>query len=87
MLFKQFIKKKNLFSLDQWVARTVVAVFGKALSEASCTIMYLYTAELYPTVIRSVINSVMEQQTITILFIYSVVTTYTSTPVSINFHL
>lgn len=45
------------FSLEKWIVRTVVGVFGKALSEASCTIIYLYTAELYPTVLRSVINS------------------------------
>lgn len=78
MLFNQ--NKKTLsffFFLDQWVARTVVAVFGKALSEASCTIMYLYTTELYPTVVRSVSNSVTEQQTITVPFISYVVTTYT----------
>ncbi|XP_038569258.1 solute carrier family 22 member 7-like [Micropterus salmoides] len=37
---------------DKWVFRTVVAVLGKALSEASFTIMYLFTTELYPTVVR-----------------------------------
>uniref|UniRef100_A0A8C6U2H8 Solute carrier family 22 member 7b, tandem duplicate 1 n=1 Tax=Neogobius melanostomus TaxID=47308 RepID=A0A8C6U2H8_9GOBI len=37
---------------DKWVARTVVAVLGKAMSEASFTIAYLYTTELYPTVVR-----------------------------------
>lgn len=47
----------KLFSLEKWIARTVVGVFGKALSEASCAIIYLYTAELYPTVVRSVINN------------------------------
>nr|XP_046273594.1 solute carrier family 22 member 7-like [Scatophagus argus] len=43
----------NLFvSKEKWVIRTVVAVLGKAMSEASFTIMYLYTTELYPTVVR-----------------------------------
>ncbi|XP_075900872.1 solute carrier family 22 member 7-like [Nelusetta ayraudi] len=46
LLINMFIPK------DQAIARTSVAVFGKAVSEASCTIMYLYTAELYPTVVR-----------------------------------
>lgn len=38
------------------VIRTVVAVLGKAFSEASFTIVYLYTTELYPTVVRLVSN-------------------------------
>uniref|UniRef100_A0A672YJY7 Solute carrier family 22 member 7-like n=1 Tax=Sphaeramia orbicularis TaxID=375764 RepID=A0A672YJY7_9TELE len=43
----------NIFiTQDKWVARTTVAVLGKALSEAAFTIMYLYTTELYPTVVR-----------------------------------
>ncbi|XP_078138862.1 solute carrier family 22 member 6-B-like [Centroberyx gerrardi] len=43
----------NLFvPTDKLVARTVVAVLGKALSEASFTIVYLFTIELYPTVVR-----------------------------------
>ncbi|XP_070835114.1 solute carrier family 22 member 7-like isoform X2 [Chaetodon trifascialis] len=43
----------NIFiSQDKWLIRTVVGVFGKALSEASFTIMGLYTSELYPTVVR-----------------------------------
>ncbi|KAM9363153.1 solute carrier family 22 member 7-like [Symphorus nematophorus] len=37
---------------DKWVIRTVVAVLGKAMSEASFTIIYLYTTEFYPTVVR-----------------------------------
>nr|XP_020457793.1 solute carrier family 22 member 7-like [Monopterus albus] len=43
----------NMFvAQDKWVIRTVVAVLGKAMSEASFTIMYLFTTELYPTVVR-----------------------------------
>ncbi|KAK5871679.1 hypothetical protein PBY51_004544 [Eleginops maclovinus] len=43
----------NLFlSKDKWVVRTVVAVLGKSLSEASFTIVFLYTTELFPTVVR-----------------------------------
>uniref|UniRef100_A0A3Q3W473 Major facilitator superfamily (MFS) profile domain-containing protein n=1 Tax=Mola mola TaxID=94237 RepID=A0A3Q3W473_MOLML len=41
-----------LVAKDKWAVRTVVASLGKAMSEASCTIMYLYTTELYPTVVR-----------------------------------
>ncbi|KAM9856826.1 solute carrier family 22 member 7-like [Aulostomus maculatus] len=37
---------------DKWVTRTVVAVLGRAFSEASFTIVFLFTAELYPTVVR-----------------------------------
>ncbi|XP_041640042.1 solute carrier family 22 member 7-like [Cheilinus undulatus] len=36
----------------QWVVRTIVGVIGKGMSEASFTIVYLYTAELFPTVVR-----------------------------------
>lgn len=56
MVLKKPVEKKKIsfFFLDQAIARTSVAVFGKAVSEASCTIMYLYTSELYPTVVRSV---------------------------------
>lgn len=35
-----------------------MAALGKALSEASFTIMYLFTTELYPTVVRLVNNKV-----------------------------
>uniref|UniRef100_A0A665T902 Solute carrier family 22 member 7-like n=1 Tax=Echeneis naucrates TaxID=173247 RepID=A0A665T902_ECHNA len=47
LLINMFVTK------DKWVIRTVVAVVGKALSEASFTIIFLYTTELFPTVIRS----------------------------------
>jgi len=40
------------FSTDLWVIRSLVAVGGKGLSEAAFTIMFLYTVELYPTVVR-----------------------------------
>uniref|UniRef100_A0A3Q3KQ10 Solute carrier family 22 member 6 n=1 Tax=Mastacembelus armatus TaxID=205130 RepID=A0A3Q3KQ10_9TELE len=35
-----------------WLVRAVVAVVGKGLSEASFTTIFLYTTELYPTVVR-----------------------------------
>ncbi|KAL3971719.1 carboxypeptidase N regulatory subunit [Sarotherodon galilaeus] len=35
-----------------WHVRAIVATLGKGLSEASFTTIFLYTAELYPTVIR-----------------------------------
>lgn len=41
----------GLFS-DMSVARTVVAIFGKAFSSASFTILILYSSELFPTVVR-----------------------------------
>ncbi|XP_075935119.1 solute carrier family 22 member 7-like [Anarhichas minor] len=43
----------NLF-LPQglWHVRAVVAIVGKGLSEASFTTAFLYTTELYPTVVR-----------------------------------
>ncbi|XP_066538059.1 solute carrier family 22 member 7-like [Hoplias malabaricus] len=37
---------------DYWTFRTIVAVLGKGLSEASFTSVFLYTTELYPTVLR-----------------------------------
>lgn len=37
---------------DTSVVRTVVAVFGKAFSSASFTVLILYSSELYPTVVR-----------------------------------
>ncbi|XP_051240519.1 solute carrier family 22 member 7-like isoform X1 [Dicentrarchus labrax] len=43
----------NIFvGKDRWIIRTVVAVLGKALSEASFTIMFLFTTEFFPTVVR-----------------------------------
>ncbi|XP_078799606.1 solute carrier family 22 member 7 isoform X1 [Oryzias latipes] len=43
----------NIFvSKEKWLIRTIVGVLGKSTSEASFTIMYLYTTELYPTVVR-----------------------------------
>ncbi|KAM4749884.1 LOW QUALITY PROTEIN: solute carrier family 22 member 7-like [Anableps anableps] len=43
----------NIFiSKDKWVIRTIVAVLGKSMSEASFTILFFYTTELYPTVVR-----------------------------------
>uniref|UniRef100_A0A3Q3WBZ5 Solute carrier family 22 member 6 n=1 Tax=Mola mola TaxID=94237 RepID=A0A3Q3WBZ5_MOLML len=35
-----------------WYIRAVVAILGKGFSEASFTVVFLYTTELYPTVIR-----------------------------------
>lgn len=48
------IRDKCLPCLDKWLIRTIVGVLGKSTSEASFTIMYLYTTELYPTVVRLV---------------------------------
>uniref|UniRef100_A0A3P9IGY9 Major facilitator superfamily (MFS) profile domain-containing protein n=1 Tax=Oryzias latipes TaxID=8090 RepID=A0A3P9IGY9_ORYLA len=41
-----------LLATKKWLIRTIVGVLGKSTSEASFTIMYLYTTELYPTVVR-----------------------------------
>lgn len=41
-----------LHAVDLWHLRATVAILGKGLSEASFTTIFLYTAELYPTVIR-----------------------------------
>ncbi|XP_035519487.1 solute carrier family 22 member 7-like [Morone saxatilis] len=35
-----------------WHLRSVIAILGKGLSEASFTTVFLYTTELYPTVVR-----------------------------------
>lgn len=37
---------------DMQVFRTVLACLGKGFTSASFTVIYLYTGELYPTVIR-----------------------------------
>jgi len=39
--------------LDKGTIRTVLAMFGKLFSTSSFTLVYFYTAELYPTTIRS----------------------------------
>ncbi|XP_030642846.1 solute carrier family 22 member 7-like [Chanos chanos] len=41
-----------LMPLDFSVLRSVVAILGKGLSESSFTTVFLYTTELYPTVVR-----------------------------------
>lgn len=42
-----------MFLIDLWHLRAVIATIGKGFSEAAFTTVFLYTAELYPTVIRS----------------------------------
>ncbi|XP_036448623.1 solute carrier family 22 member 7b.1 isoform X4 [Colossoma macropomum] len=42
-----------LIPKDNWLPHTVVAVMGKGFSEASFTTVFLYTTELYPTVLRT----------------------------------
>ncbi|KAF7666239.1 hypothetical protein LDENG_00112760 [Lucifuga dentata] len=43
----------NMFvSKDKWAIRTTIVTLGRAVSEASFTIVYLFTTELYPTVVR-----------------------------------
>ncbi|XP_061765874.1 solute carrier family 22 member 7-like [Nerophis ophidion] len=38
---------------DLWHLRSAVVILGKGLSQASFTTVYLYTSELYPTVLRT----------------------------------
>ncbi|XP_051939681.1 solute carrier family 22 member 7-like isoform X1 [Hippocampus zosterae] len=43
----------NMFvSKEKWIIRTIVGVLGKSMSEASFTVIFFFTIELYPTVIR-----------------------------------
>ncbi|XP_077461397.1 solute carrier family 22 member 7-like isoform X2 [Stigmatopora argus] len=37
---------------ERWIIRTIFGVLGKGVSEASFTVIFFYTIELYPTVIR-----------------------------------
>ncbi|XP_077574253.1 solute carrier family 22 member 7-like isoform X1 [Stigmatopora nigra] len=37
---------------ERWIMRTIFGVLGKGVSEASFTVIFFYTIELYPTVIR-----------------------------------
>ncbi|KAF7217989.1 solute carrier family 22 member 7-like [Nothobranchius furzeri] len=39
-------------SKDQWVAQTALGALGKMFAEAAFTTMFLFTTELYPTVMR-----------------------------------
>jgi len=39
--------------LDKGTTRTVLAMFGKLFASSSFSLVYMYTAELYPTTIRS----------------------------------
>ncbi|XP_024859507.1 solute carrier family 22 member 7-like [Kryptolebias marmoratus] len=51
-LWLYFGNFENISPPNQSVIRTIVAVLGKSMSEASFTIIFLYTTELYPTVVR-----------------------------------
>lgn len=44
----------NFFFSDMGPFRTGVAALGKMFAEAAFTTVFLYTAELFPTVLRSV---------------------------------
>lgn len=44
----------NFFFSDMGLFRTAVGALGKMFAEASFTTVFLYTTELYPTVMRSV---------------------------------
>ena len=44
----------NLFFSDKGSFRTAVGALGKMFAEAGFTAVFLYTTELYPTVMRSV---------------------------------
>ncbi|XP_049597910.1 solute carrier family 22 member 6 [Syngnathus scovelli] len=47
-----FIFANTLVPTDMQVVRTTLACLGKAFTSASFTTVYLYTGELYPTIIR-----------------------------------
>lgn len=53
-LYLYFVNFESISLAEKAVIRTIVAVLGKSMSEASFTIMFLYTTELYPTVVRLV---------------------------------
>ncbi|XP_054635019.1 solute carrier family 22 member 7-like [Dunckerocampus dactyliophorus] len=43
----------NMFvAKEKWAIRTVLGVLGRAMSEASFTVIFFFTTELYPTVVR-----------------------------------
>lgn len=44
----------NFFFSEMGLYRTIVGVLGKMFAEGAFTIVFLYTIELYPTVMRSV---------------------------------
>lgn len=54
MIFSGLFCVNVSMGLEYWTFRTVIAVLGKGLSEASFTTVFLYTTELYPTVMRLV---------------------------------
>lgn len=41
-----------LIPKDLWLPRTVIAVLGKGFSEAAFTCLFLYTTEIFPTMLR-----------------------------------
>lgn len=45
---------QNLFFSEMRVFRTTVGALGKLFAEGAFTTVFLYTTELYPTVMRSV---------------------------------
>ncbi|XP_069092489.1 solute carrier family 22 member 7-like [Pleurodeles waltl] len=47
-----FLGLNTVIPVSQGVLRTIIAIIGKGFSEASFTSVMLYTAELYPTVLR-----------------------------------
>ena len=54
-LWKKVYLGKERYSLSHTICtagRTTVALFGKLLAAGNFSVVYMYTAELYPTVIR-----------------------------------